>query len=384
MKHRFAAPLILLAALLLARSVPAVATPDGKIQLKTVVIDPGHGGHDSGCISRDKKTYEKNLTLDIGQRLADKIKAAYPDVNVIMTRSDDTFITLNGRADVANQNNADLFISIHINSVESGTKANGFSIHCLGQSSRKGNDLFSKNLELCKRENSVIKLEDNYEVNYQGFDPSDPQSYILFSLMQNSHLEHSLQFASDVADAMKGGPVRTNRGISQDPFLVLWRTTMPSVLIEVGFITNPSDLAALRSESDRDKIAGRLLKAFSTYKARYDGTMTVEKSAPAKEPDSAKEPAPAGEKAAEETVQPAAAGILYGTQVLATGKEMSLTDPYFKGNTPVVVKSGTLSRYVIGTSADLETARKNFRALRKNFPDSFLVRIEGGKTQPVR
>lgn len=377
MKHRFAAPLILLAALLLARSVPAVAIPDGKIQLKTVVIDPGHGGHDSGCISRDKKTYEKNLTLDIGQRLSDKIKAAYPDVNVIMTRSDDTFITLNGRADVANQNNADLFISIHINSVESGTKANGFSIHCLGQSSRKGNDLFSKNLELCKRENSVIKLEDNYEVNYQGFDPSDPQSYILFSLMQNSHLEHSLQFASDVADAMKGGPVRTNRGISQDPFLVLWRTTMPSVLIEVGFITNPGDLAALRSESDRDKIAGRLLKAFSAYKARYDGTMSVEEAVPAKEP------APVKENTQEESAQPAT-GILYGTQILATGKEMSLTDPYFKGNTPVVLKSGSLSRYIIGTSADLETARKNFRVLRKSFPDSFLVKIEAGKTQPVR
>ena len=179
-----------LAALLLAIPVPAWA--QGKAQdgltLKTVIIDPGHGGKDPGCVSRDKKTFEKSIVLDIGQRLAEKIRAAYPEVTVKMTRDDDTFVELENRAVIANKASGDLFISIHVNSVEKGKAANGYSIHCLGQSSRKGNDLFSKNLDLVKRENSVIMLEDNYQSTYQGFDPSDPQSSIIFSLVQNAHL----------------------------------------------------------------------------------------------------------------------------------------------------------------------------------------------------
>ena len=236
------------AAAILAIPVPATGQDNGKMRLRTVVIDPGHGGKDAGCISRDRKTYEKNITLDIGKRLAQKISAAYPDVTVIMTRTDDRFVELERRAVIANNAQADLFISIHVNSVEKGTTANGYSIHCLGQSSRKGNDLFSKNLELCKRENSVIMLESDYQTRYQGFDPSDPQSYIIFSLMQNAHLGHSLSFAEDVASAMGSKPIRHSRGVSQDPFWVLWRTAMPSVLIEVGFITNPDDLETITIE----------------------------------------------------------------------------------------------------------------------------------------
>ena len=232
--------LLLLGSILFSASiVPAPAAGQDKLSLSTVVIDPGHGGHDSGCISPDKKTYEKNLTLAISKLFAEKIRKNYPDVKVILTRSDDRYVTLSGRADIANNAGADLFVSIHINAQAKGNSASGYSIHCLGQSSKQGNDLFGKN--------SVILLEDDYQTKYQGFDPSDPQSYIFFSLMQNAHLEHSLIFAEDVADAMKGGPITRSRGVSQDPFWVLWRTAMPAVLVEVGFITNPDDLTVMRS-----------------------------------------------------------------------------------------------------------------------------------------
>ena len=243
-------PLALVAVALLAIPVPARAQTG--LKLKTVVIDPGHGGKDAGCVSRDKKTYEKNVALDIALRLQKKINAAYPDVNVRMTRSDDRFIELENRAVMANKANANLFISIHVNAVEKGTQANGYSIHVLGQSQRKGNDLYSKNLDLVKRENSVILLEDNYQTRYQGFDPNDPQSSIIFSLMQNAHLNASLSFAEDVANAMGSSPIRHSRGVSQDPFWVLWRTAMPAVLIEVGFMTNPEDRAVMRPAEGRD------------------------------------------------------------------------------------------------------------------------------------
>ena len=268
MKRTIRPVLAVLAVLLAASIVPEQASAQDRLKLSTIVIDPGHGGHDPGCISADKKTREKNVALDIAQRLSRKIGESLPGVKTVLTRSDDTFVTLSGRADIANDLGADLFISIHVNAQAKGTSANGYSIHCLGQSSREGNDLFSKNLDLIKRENSVILLEDDYKTRYQGFDPSDPQSYILFSLVQNAHLEHSLVFAEDVANAMKGGPIPHNRGVSQDPFWVLWRTTMPAVLVEVGFMTNANDLKALRSPEDRDKIAENLLKAIKTFKKR--------------------------------------------------------------------------------------------------------------------
>lgn len=378
MKPFFTLLLSFCAALLLAIPVPA-QDQTAQMRLTTVVIDPGHGGKDAGCISRDKKTYEKNITLDIGKRLAKKIEAAYPDVKVKMTRSEDVFVELENRAVIANKANANLFISIHVNSVEKGTTANGYSIHCLGQSARKGNDLYSKNLDLVKRENSVILLEDNYQTTYQGFDPNDPQSSIIFSLMQNAHLGNSLTFAEDVAHAMGSSPIKNSRGVSQDPFWVLWRTAMPSVLVEVGFITNPEDLATLRSEKGRDGIAQNLFQAFKTFKARYDNSMEVENKPEA-------ENKPEGEKKTEvvETKPVEETGPLYGVQVLATTKQMDLKDPFFAGYEPTVVQTGKIYKYVVGTSHSLSEVKKNYRKIQQHFPDNFIVKIEEGKTTPVR
>ena len=252
---------------LLAVTMPFLchAEPESKVRLKTVVLDPGHGGHDAGCVSKDGKTYEKNLTLSIARQVGNKIKAAYPDVKVIYTRTTDKFIPLNERAEIANRNKADLFISIHINAVDSSSPT-GTSAHVLGPSSNKNRDTFSESMELCRRENSVILLEDDYSTAYQGFNPNDPESYIIFNLLQNAHLQQSLQLATLVQERMGEGPIKKNRGISRDPFLVLVRTAMPSVLLELGFISNSSDLSVLRSKSGQDKLAQNVFDAFSEYK----------------------------------------------------------------------------------------------------------------------
>ena len=384
MKRSIRPVLAVLAALLAASIVPERAAGQARLKLSTIVIDPGHGGHDPGCISADKKTQEKAIALDIAQRLSRKIGESLPGVKTVLTRSSDKFVTLSGRADIANDLGADLFISIHVNAQAKGTSANGYSIHCLGQSSREGNDLFSKNLDLIKRENSVILLEDDYKTRYQGFDPSDPQSYILFSLMQNAHLEHSLVFAEEVANAMKGGPISHNRGVSQDPFWVLWRTTMPAVLVEVGFITNANDLRALRSPEDRDRIAESLLKAVKAFKKRYDNstaaTTAPERAAkPEAAPAAESKPEPAAEPEAEPAPEKAveSSGVVYGVQVLATSKKMKPTDAFFKGYTPLEVRSGKLYKYILVAGDDLAAVRKKKKELDKKFPGCFLVSKDG-------
>ena len=389
MKRHLRHILVLWAVLLSASIVPYRAAGQDRMKLSTIVIDPGHGGHDPGCISADRKTQEKNIALDIAKRLSRKIEASLPGVKAVLTRSDDRFVTLSGRADIANDIGADLFISIHVNAQAKGTSANGYSIHCLGQSSVQGNDLFSKNLELCKRENSVILLEDDYKTRYQGFDPSDPQSYILFSLMQNAHLEHSLMFAEDVANAMKGGPIARSRGVSQDPFWVLWRTTMPSVLVEVGFITNANDLSAMRTQEGRDKIAENLLKAVQTFKKRYDGSMSAStaSSKPAATPKENTKTESAPETKTEEQVPEKVdnpSGTVYGVQVLATGKKMKATDPFFRGYTPLEVQSGKLYKYILVPGDDLSAVRRKKKELDKKFPGCFIVAKEGETLTRVR
>ena len=367
-------------ACLLLSAIPVPARAQGSaVRVQTVVIDAGHGGRDAGCVSRDQKTYEKTVALDIATRIADKIRAAHPDVKALMTRSDDHYVPLDERAAFANDNNADLFISVHVNAQDGGTNAHGFSIHCLGQSSKKGNDLFSKNLELCKRENSVILLEEDYTTKYQGFNPNDPQSYILFNLIQNSNLERSLIFAEEVEAAMREeSSITYSRGVSQDPFLVLWRTTMPAVLVECGFMSNPSDLASLRKPEDRDKIAQAVAEAFSSYKKKYDGAEV--KPAAAVQPE---QKAVTGQE--KEPVKAApVSGVIYGTQVLAIGRAMEAKDPFFKGYVPMEIKGAKLNKYVIGYSSDESEARRLYQEIHKKFEDSFLVRIEGETVTRIR
>ena len=353
------------------------------LSLSTVVIDPGHGGKDPGAVSKDGKTYEKTLTLDIAKKLESKIRSECPGVNVVLTRSTDKNVDLGDRAAIANKENADLFISIHINSTAK-SGPNGYSVHVLGKSSDKNRDLFAYNMDVCKRENSVILLEDDYTTTYQGFDPSDPESFIFMQLMQNSHLEQSLEFAQDISDKLKGGPIAANRGIWQNPFLVLWKTSMPSVLVELGFISNANDLAALKSESNRDKIAARLCEAFKVYKDRYDMSLSLDDKAPAGaaakpavEEKKVEEKKADGKKAAQD--KPATASVRYGIQIFAGASKLSPKDKAFMGYEPVIVNVGKIYKYVIAVEDSAAKTKEHLSQVRKKYPDAFMVKIEGDK-----
>lgn len=359
---------------ILPYSLMAQKQSDSALKLRTVVIDPGHGGKDAGCVSRDRKTYEKNLTLSISRMLGEKISTAYPDVKVVYTRSTDKYITLNDRAEIANRNHADLFISIHINSFSS-TSPNGFSAHILGQSSNKNRDLFSYNMDVCRRENSVILLEDDYTTKYQGFDPNDPESFIFFNLMQNAFYEQSLLFAADVEKELSKGPITHSRGISQDPFYVLWKTTMPAVLIELGFISNASDLKVMNSASGKEEIASRLFAAFKAFKTRYDGSLDLSFAG--------------GENAGKPTTSKNSGTVSggsstsYGVQILVLSKQLKSDDKTFKGYRPGIYRSGTMYKYVVGVCGSEAEARDTWRSVKKKFPDSFPVVIRDGKVSPL-
>ncbi len=347
----------------LALALCMSASADNGLRLKTVVIDPGHGGKDPGAVSKDKKTYEKTLALDISRRLSDKITAEYPDVKVILTRSTDKTLTLDQRASTANNADADLFISIHVNSSAS-TSPNGYSVHVLGQSSNKNRDLFAYNMDVCRAENSVVMLEDDYSTKYQEFDPSDPESFIFMQLMQSAYLEQSLVLAQYISDNLSGGPIKSGRGIWQDPFYVLWKTSMPAVLVELGFISNQQDLSQLKQETSREALADALFNSFSKYKTQYDNSLDINidtLSVPVEIP------------AEEER-------IMYGTQIFASGKILKDNDSRFLGYKPEVISGNDIYKYIIGVSSDPEEARKSFKEINKKYPSSFLVKIENGKT----
>ena len=375
-------------------ATPAIGqTSSSPIKLNTVVIDPGHGGKDAGCISPSGKTMEKTVVLDISTLLAEKIRSGCPDVNVVMTRTDDKFVELQGRADIANKAKANLFISIHVNSVDGKkTGPNGYSVHILGQYTSKKKDLYAGNMDVVRRENSVIMLEDDYTTKYEGFDPSDPESYIFMNLMQNSFLEQSFKFARFVDEEMKGGAFKASRGISQDPFYVLWRTAMPAVLVECGFMSNPSDREALISSAGKERIASDLFQAFVRYKKDFDGGASAAPAVPAKpaevqpkaEQPQANQPVEAKPQAAPATASEEPSGIVYGIQVLVSSKVMSPSDRFFKGYEPGRYQVGKLYKYVICRSEDLSQVRKSFSTVRSSYPDCFIVKVENGEITRVR
>ena len=371
-KYIIAAIWLITAGLFTLSDAAAQTAGQTKPRLNTVVIDPGHGGKDAGCVSKDGRTYEKNLTLSIAKQLGQKIKEEYPEVKVYYTRLTDRYITLNERADIANRNHADLFISIHINANTS-TSPSGFSAHIFGRSSGKDSDLFRGNMELCRRENSVILLEDDYSTNYQGFDPEDPESFIFFNLMQNAFYEQSLLFAGDVIESLSGGPIAKNRGVSQDPFFVLWKTSMPSVLLELGFISNAADLKVLNSEKGRSQIASRLFTAFRKFKTKYDSSLDYSSTsiAPAGAV-SGKEPEAAG-------MHTLSHGVMYGIQIMATSRDLPEDDRSFKGYKALEVKSGDIYKYIVEVSSSEQEPRAALKAVGRKFPGAFLVKIEDGK-----
>lgn len=370
--------------------LPICLQAAGDLSLRRVVIDAGHGGKDPGAVSQDRRTYEKTLTLDIAKRLGKKISEGCPGVSVTYTRSSDVFVSLNDRAVIANRANADLFISIHINASRA-TSANGFSLHVLGQSSIRDRDLYAYNMDVCKRENSVILLEDDYSTTYQGFDPSDPESFIFMQLMQNSHLEQSLLLSQMISSKLSGGPVRVNRGVWQNPFYVLWKTAMPSVLVELGFISNSADLSVLKDPEKRDRIADALFSAFLEYKQHYDSSVdvgaresvpapAVPEKAPAAPldtvPATTAAPVPSPAPAQADVPSPSAPTVLYGSQIFALRTLLPENDSRFLGFKPRVVKVGEIYRYFIGVYDSIDRAKEEFSTIRKKYPSAFISKIE--------
>lgn len=251
----------------------------GKVnKTMVVVIDPGHGGKDPGAVS--KGIQEKDVVLGIGLKLGKYITENFPDVKVIYTRSTDVFVPLIDRSRIANKNKADLFISLHANTC--------------GSSSIHGTETFvlglhrtNENLDVAKKENSVILLEDNYATTYEGFDPNSSESYIMFELVQDTYLDQSLSFADDIQRQFKSRLTNSNRGVKQAGFLVLRQSSMPSVLVETGFVSNQADANQLKSEEGQQAIASSIYEAFRKFKNRNSGgNAPVQPIATATKPDS--------------------------------------------------------------------------------------------------
>ena len=232
-----------------------------EFKLQTIVIDPGHGGKDPGTMG--KKSKEKDVALKISLKLWAYIEKNYPDVKVIYTRKDDKYVALDERAEIANRNKAQLFICIHANSLP-GAPAHGTETFVMGLHKDKGN------FEVAKRENSVILMDENYHERYEGFDPKSPESYILFTLSQSAYQESSLRFAQKVENQFKTKAGRVSRGVKQAGFIVLWKTAMPSVLIETGFLSQSKEESFLLSDEGQDLIASGIYRAFKEYKTEIE------------------------------------------------------------------------------------------------------------------
>ena len=283
-----------------------LASAAGKFVL---VIDAGHGGKDAGCVGKTSK--EKNLTLKYAMAFGAIVERNCPDVKVIYTRTTDRFLELWQRAEIANKNKADLFVSVHINSVAKGSSVHGYQTYALGRGETTGKKGIQENLEVAKRENSVIYMEKDYKQRYQGFDNS-PESNIMFEFIQDNNMERSVELARLLQKNICAATGRLNKGAHQNNLAVLRLTSMPACLMELGFISNPDEEVFMNASSSTDKYARGFLKAFISYKNKYFDGLHVpyrpqdikETQLPQVVPDEFKEPQPEQAAAAKKRTQP--------------------------------------------------------------------------------
>ena len=235
--------------------------PSRGTKIDVIVIDPGHGGRDPGTVGKNFK--EKDIALKISLKIGQYIEKNIPGVKVIYTRKEDKYVGLDDRAILANNEKADLFLCIHVNAVVRPTTY-GTETYVMGLHRTEDN------MEVAKRENAVMMLDENYKERYEGFDPNSPESYILFSLTQSAYQESSLKLAQKIESQFKNKIGRYSHGVKQAGFWVLWKTSMPSVLVEVGFLTNPNEEAYLGSPKGQDEIALGIYRAFKEYKTQIE------------------------------------------------------------------------------------------------------------------
>lgn len=378
MPYKFKVFKILLCGLLFLTPLVSLQAQDvdDVSRIRRVVIDAGHGGKDPGAISRNGKYKEKNITLSVALGLGELIKSNFPDIKVIYTRSTDKYVELSERAAIANRNKADLFISIHVNSAKS-TQARGTETFVMGTHKSEAN------FEVCKLENSVIVIEEDYEKKYEGFNPGSPESYIIFSLLQNVHQEQSIKYAAQVQGQFARGPISVNRGVKQGGLLVLWKTTMPAVLTELGFISNPKDCAVLVTKKGQEQFARGLFNAFVAYKKDFEKTRREEGSgrnvAAAEKAAPVQKSAPEAQKAPAQgaVAAPKAVDEFYAVQILSVGKVLGKNAYDLKGRKDThYIKAGKLYKYYVGRYASRKEAAAALPGIRKSFPGAFVIHIK--------
>lgn len=347
--------------------------------LTKVVIDAGHGGKDPGA--RGKSALEKDITLAVALKLGKLISDNFSDVKVIYTRESDVFIPLDVRSSIANKSNANLFISIHANSNKSSVPY-GAETYVMGL--HKSAD----NFDVAATENSAIIMEDNYNVKYEGFNPKSVESYIIFSMMQSRYLNQSLNFAQTVQNQLAGVASRVNRGVKQAGFLVLWKTVMPSVLVELGFLSNPKDEQYMITDSGQNELAEGLFRSFKAYKSNYEMKVSVE--APADSslvakhlPDSSQTVAPSVSASVSDTAS--SSKVVFRVQI-AGSRGIPFTESQKKrlgDDTEEVLVDGVY-KYCIGAFENLSDANSCLRKLKKGHKDAFVIALEGSKLISIR
>jgi len=375
---------------------PAAAQKDGKTF--KVVIDAGHGGNDPGCLGSYSK--EKNVALDVALKTGKMISENCPNVKVIYTRSTDVFVELYNRAKIANRNHADLFISFHCNANKN-RDAHGVETFVMGL------DKSEKNLAVARAENSSILMEKDYKENYAGFDPKSPESAVMFSLYSSAYLNSSILLADKVQKNLVNTTHFVDRGVKQAPFYVLWSVSMPSILIEMGFLSNPTEETFLNDEKHKNEIADAIYRGFASYYTQMTGNKVNDKDNSKKDnqkdtADKTQGDSKNASKAAEDQSnknsdknindeQAAVANmpvksdaVRFLVQFMAMPEKISLNNKRFAGIPNVnCYFEGNLWKYTAGNENNLQSAKKILEEIKVKFPDAFIIAFKGDTKIPV-
>lgn len=393
--------------LLLALMCMLVVTAFAANKRFTLVIDPGHGGHDAGA--RGAISMEKNINLTVALRFGKYVEQNMPEVRVIYTRKQDVFIPLHERANIANRANADLFISVHTNALPTGKVARGFETYTLGMHRAKDN------LDVAMRENSVISMEKGFEQTYEGFDPKSSESYIIFEFIQGKNMERSVELARMIQRSVCDSGCRPDKGVHQAGFLVLRETSMPSCLIELGFITTPDEERLLNDNAKVDDIAKGIYEAFAKYKNKYDRSVSVpyraanrqESTLPKIVPDSYKEEAENRRVKKQEPVRRTRAAKtddsdrkadtvaslsrnapkdapVFKLQIFVGNRNLRKGDAHFKGETEFdSFQEGNLVKYTLGASTNYNEIYRLRKEKMEKFPEAFIIAFKNGEKYDV-
>jgi N-acetylmuramoyl-L-alanine amidase len=378
---RIAIAFLALSAILIAATYPNSASQPAEKQF-VLVLDAGHGGKDPGNLGTGRhKTTEKDVALDVILELGKSIEQNYPDVKVVYTRKGDSFPTLKDRVDIANKNQADLFISVHCNA-NANKEAYGSETYVMGLHKSE------ESLQTAMRENASIYLEENHASDYDGFDPKNPDTYIALSLRENVFLDRSLGLAKDIQDHFRVKVGRKDRGVKQAGYYVISFTNMPSILVELGFLTNANEEDFLQSKEGKSQLASSIFKAFKAYRSK-DGLVTkpTENAVSATEPKKT-ETKPSSESSASKTAtktdvpnEVIKSGVKFQVQILTSPKAIKKNSPEFKGLTNIdeYLSSGSY-KYATGSTSSFKEAKALQSKLREmGFKDAFVIAWENNK-----